>query len=134
MGWQVYDGGSIASDVISVGISGQISGDMADLPAADKTFTSSGGSMTVQFVSDESLSAGGFEAAYRCGAPPCAPTDAGTGGVCVTCDHGSEPSGDQSTCVPCRLGFAGTGGVCIQCGPGSTPDASRMTCVETGGR
>ena len=50
VGWQVYDGGSIASDVISVGVSGQISGDMANLPVADKTFTSNMASMTVQFV------------------------------------------------------------------------------------
>jgi hypothetical protein len=69
IGWQVYDGGSIADDVLSVGVSGEISGDMADLPAADKTFQSSGGSMTIQFVSDESLNRGGFEAAYRCGPP-----------------------------------------------------------------
>lgn len=66
---KVYDGGSIADSVLSVGVSGEISGDIADLPAADKTFQSSEGSMTIQFVSDESLNAGGFEAAYRCGAP-----------------------------------------------------------------
>jgi hypothetical protein len=67
IGWQVYDGGSIASDVIFVGVSGQISGDMANLPAADKTITSSAGAMTIQFVSDESLNAGGFKTAYAAG-------------------------------------------------------------------
>ena len=69
IGWQVYDGGSIAVDVISIGKNGEISGDMADLPAADKTSQSSGGSMTIQFVSDVKNNAGGFEATYRCGPP-----------------------------------------------------------------
>ena len=36
--WQVYGGGSIANNVLSVGVSGEISGDMADLPAADRIF------------------------------------------------------------------------------------------------
>jgi hypothetical protein len=98
IGWQVYDGASILSDVISVGLSGEISGDMANLPAADKTITSSAGAMTIQFVSDESLNAGGFEAAYRCGFV-CAGYTC-TAGSLKALAAASDAADDASCCQP----------------------------------
>jgi hypothetical protein len=58
---EVYDG----VDSESASLSGRLSGSLEML--SESEFVSSGSSLTVDFKSDESVGAGGFEASYSCG-------------------------------------------------------------------
>ena len=58
---EVYDG----VDTESASLSGRLSGSLETL--SESEFVSSGSSLTVDFKSDESVGAGGFEASYSCG-------------------------------------------------------------------
>ena len=57
---RVFDGADNSADML-----GELTGTFVDLP--DTHFTGSGGGTFIEFTSDESVTAGGFQATYTCG-------------------------------------------------------------------
>ena len=61
-----------------------------------------------------------------------ASTSAGSDGTCAVCDDGTEPNDDLTACQPCAPTDAGTAGVCddVCCGERAERRPDRMRCVR----